>query len=366
MNQMLQESVTSYNLHEFDPDKVFSGRIDINAVNSEKYTSYSFNEAGTLILDKNSDFSTSRKLISLSTSKVSQSKFNQIIDIEFKEFVEEIIDPTIALRNNIDLLNEQLAVLLAEQDVNQDTINSLNNEIETLRVQLNIVQNNIVPENEVPDTLTANSVLFSDRTGALGAPGYPVVQDRLLSKNRKAIAKIDQNGVLYIWLGTFDSRGQSIPGTPMTRLNTFGRNLVPAGQPTLAALALKVYGGSLPSSESELAVVQTMPTSTSDIGNQEAAVFGNTSPTDNAANPRSGAIRVGAGRTRNQPQPGQGTTTTTTTTTENVTTVDPGEWITTFSTGKQNLSLSSRLVLDDNGYLTLYDNLMPKWSSFGK
>ena len=78
--------MANYELHEFDPTKIFTGEIQPHEVNSFKYEAYGANTLGQLVIDKNTSIEGKRKFISLATKKTSQSKFNQVVDIEFAEF----------------------------------------------------------------------------------------------------------------------------------------------------------------------------------------------------------------------------------------------------------------------------------------
>lgn len=80
----------NYELHEFDNDKVFTKEIDAFKVTQFKFNPFETNSKGTTIIDKNKDLSNNRNLINLNTTKMSTAKFNQIIDINFEEFVDDI------------------------------------------------------------------------------------------------------------------------------------------------------------------------------------------------------------------------------------------------------------------------------------
>ena len=85
-----------YELHEFDRDKVFTGEIIPSKVVHIKFNPYEKNSVGQTVIDNNKDLSQVRNFINLNTIKVSQEKFNQVVDIEIKEFLPSVIDTTIA------------------------------------------------------------------------------------------------------------------------------------------------------------------------------------------------------------------------------------------------------------------------------
>lgn len=218
-------SNTTYELHEFDPDRTFTGEINPEAISSVKFLEYQSNEIGTKIIDKNKDLSTTRRLISLQTKKITQSKFDRVINTDFEEFVDDPIDETLPFRQRIEELEIELAGLLAAQSSDLARIQNLSNQINSLEEQIELVRSS-VSLNDVPDTLTANSKLYSDRTGLIGAPGYPMIQNRLLSRNRKALALLRTDGILSIYTGQFDSLGNSLPNVPRKLIKSFGRNYV--------------------------------------------------------------------------------------------------------------------------------------------
>lgn len=184
----LQEQANSaviYELHEFDPTRLITKEIDPYKINNIKYAQYESRSNGLIIIDKNKELSNSRYLLNLVTSKVSQIKFDQVIDIEFKEFVTLPKADTLEIENNE--LRKQIALLQSRQIINL-----------------------------VPDTLTVNARLYSDRDGNQGNPAYPRIEDRLLSKNRTAIAVMQDDGNFVIYRGNFDTKGQQLPNTNST------------------------------------------------------------------------------------------------------------------------------------------------------
>lgn len=128
-----------YKLHEFDKDKVFTGEIKPSKVENIKYTPYEKNTVGQTVIDNNKDLSQVRNFISLNTTKVSQYKFNQVVDIEIKEFLPSVIDTTIAdLSNKVSELEAEKAELQANNQLDVEKINRLNDQIATLEVKANM------------------------------------------------------------------------------------------------------------------------------------------------------------------------------------------------------------------------------------
>jgi len=269
-----------------------SANIDLNNPKSATYAEYSKNDQGTFILDKNIDLSKSRRIFNLNVTKSSQAKFNQVIDINFEEFAGSVNDPTKFLENKLQALEEARAKLLAENNSDKDLIRRLQEEIDKLKAT-----------NKVPDTLNSRSVLYADRQGRVGDPGYPKIENKLLSKNRKAVGIIQNDGNFVIYLGNFDEYGKEIRKTQidrfgntvlepstMTAVAAFGANNIAAGT---AGLKIQITGG-----KGNLIVFR--------LGNQ----------TYWEAFPSS-----------------------------------------------QPLSYAAKVVLDDDGILTLYDGAIEKWST---
>ena len=81
--------------------------------------------------------------------------------------------------------------------------------------QIMLAEYMLSAEPQVRDTLFENDFLYSDRYGIVTfeplvfkAPGD--IQNKLLSKNRKAMAAIEDNGIFSIWTGEFDKNGMPI------------------------------------------------------------------------------------------------------------------------------------------------------------
>lgn len=210
-------------LIKFDRFKILYGDIKPEKVVPIKYQPYTKNVKGATVVDLNvNELSDQRKLLSLHTTKTSQIKFNQVIDIEFQDF------PIQSNNNAIDLLQSRLGALIGEKnsllnerDTNRDKIDELNKVIEDLRKQLQAAINdfgNFNPKtgavagiiNEIPDQLALNATLYSDRKGNPGNAGYPLIQNQLLSRGRKAKLLLQDDGNVVITKGDYDGRGNPI------------------------------------------------------------------------------------------------------------------------------------------------------------
>ena len=206
--------MNSYELHEFDHNNIVSKKAKPDLVVSTNYTPYTENESGLVVIDKNSDLTFQRNLISLTTTRPTQLNVERVIDIDFQEFVPRTSDTVSSfLQAKINDLEAERARLLSEKSLDAERLESLKAQIRSLQNQLLAKPDTTVTENEVPDTLTANGILYSDRTGLPGAPAAPLIQNKLLSKNRKAVAVMQTDGNFAIYKGEFDTQGNQISGT---------------------------------------------------------------------------------------------------------------------------------------------------------
>ena len=145
-----------YELHEFDRDKVFTGEIKPSEVVNIKFNPYEKNSVGQTVIDNNKDLSQVRNFINLNTTKASQEKFNQVVDIEIKEFLPNVIDTTIAdLSNKVSELESVKAELQTTNQLDTEKINRLNDQIATLEAKANMTPKVLI--NKIPD-LTFNRV----------------------------------------------------------------------------------------------------------------------------------------------------------------------------------------------------------------
>ena len=198
--------MASYDLHEFDKDKVVTGEVDPTKIVPIKYQPYEKNSLGQTIIDSNKNINGLRYNIGLNTKKVSQQKFDQVIDIEFEEFLPRIIDNTVAnLKDQVAELEAIKAELEVTNENDKSKIDNLNEQIRILEDQLNataiITPTGEVSNENISDTLMAGAILISGTS-----------KDRLLSKNKKAVAIIQTSGIFEIYTGDFDGLGNLKPG----------------------------------------------------------------------------------------------------------------------------------------------------------
>lgn len=199
--------MASYDLHEFDKDKVFTGEVDPTKIVPIKYQPYEKNSLGQTIIDSNKNINGLRYNIALNTKKVSQQKFDQVIDIEFEEFLPRIIDNTVSnLKDQVAELEAIKAELEVTNENDKSKINNLNEQIRILEEQLAASAVVVTPDGEITnatisDTLMAGAQLISGTS-----------KDRLLSKNKKAVAIMQTSGIFEIYTGDFDGSGNLKPG----------------------------------------------------------------------------------------------------------------------------------------------------------
>jgi len=217
-----------YELHEFDRDKVFTGEIIPSKAENIKFNPYEKNSVGQTVIDNNKDLSQVRNFINLNTTKVSQEKFNQVIDIEIKEFLPTKIDTTIAdLSNKVSELEGVKAELETIHVLHTEKIDRLNNQITTLESKAKMTPPVLI--NKIPDTLLAKSSLVSS-----------TAKDRLLSKGRQAIAVIEDTGNFTIYTGEFDENGKPLPNT--TPEAQFRKSVVDNDQVSFVDRSNRVWG----------------------------------------------------------------------------------------------------------------------------
>ena len=204
----------SYELHEFDPAKIMTGEINPDKIVPIKFPPFEKDSKGMIIIDKNQDVSSKRILVNLNTQKTSQTKFNQVIDVEFTEFARKDSGaPINFLQAKIDALEAERQRLLASKQTDSQKIKALNDRIAQLLEQMkNMIQKPAAttgPEaNKVSDILRFNKRLFS------GKIENGILSDRLLSKNKKYIAVIQGDRNFVVYKGEFDTFGQAIKDIP--------------------------------------------------------------------------------------------------------------------------------------------------------
>ena len=197
-----------YTLHEYafintDPKEVASA--------TDK--PYETNSKGTTIIDVNKDLTYSRSLISLHTTKSTQDKFNQIIDIEFQDFIKPVSNsPAIFLENQISALQSNNTTLAGARDKLIKDNEGLKKINDNLKDELEREPRKLI--NAVSDTMFVGGALFSNRFR----------EDRLLSEDRTHIARIQPNGAFVIYKSLYNEFGEQIVDAPLTILLNTGAN----------------------------------------------------------------------------------------------------------------------------------------------
>lgn len=217
-SEVLQTSSRPYELTEYNSDKIITGEINPGLINSNIAT-YEKNSEGTIIIDKNKDLSNQKMLISLNTTKISNTKFNQIIDTEFQDFI-------LKADTSLLFLESKLAALQALDQQNRTSKKVNTDKIKQLQEQIVLLENQIIElrklGNNLPDSISYGTMLQSSIPGLGGI---------LLSKGRKAKARFDANGSFKVTLGNYDKNAQLIDGketvsyTPVYAGNIATKNL---------------------------------------------------------------------------------------------------------------------------------------------
>jgi hypothetical protein len=201
-SEVLQTSSRPYELIEYDPDKIFTGQINPDLINSDIAT-YERSLAGTVIIDKNkNNLSNQKMLISLNTTKISNAKFNQIIDTEFQDFPAAADTSLLFLEGKLAMLESKTVKTSFEKSLLLAEIDSLNEQIQQLKDALAVITAPLI--NNIPDSIPYGIELNSDIESGIGS--------MILSKNRKARAKFALDGPFYITLGNYDVDGRLIDG----------------------------------------------------------------------------------------------------------------------------------------------------------
>jgi hypothetical protein len=207
-SEVLKPSARPYELIEYNSDKIITGEINPGLINSN-ITTYEKNSEGTIIIDKNKDLSNQKMLISLNTTKISNTKFKQIIDTEFQDFI-------LKADTSLLFLESQLAALqaLAQQNRNSKKVDK--DKIKQLLEQIALLEKQIIDLrallNNVPDSIAYGTALYSDGSG-LG--------NMLLSKHRRARGVINENGTFKVTLGNYDKDGKLINGAEKVTFDTY-------------------------------------------------------------------------------------------------------------------------------------------------
>ena len=121
-----------YSIQEVSPDKIQKGEIDLLKIDPNVYEVFSRNSGDQVLLDLNQDNQRKRYTINLQVSKFEDSKFNEIVDIEFEEFL-----PTRSINDEIADLTRDIERLKIENARLEDRI-KLDKRLETeLRTSIN-------------------------------------------------------------------------------------------------------------------------------------------------------------------------------------------------------------------------------------
>ena len=99
-----------YEILPFDRAKILSGEIDPKLINPYKYEEFPRNASGQVTVDLNTETEFNRYMINLQISKFEDAKFNEVIDIEFEEFLPapELPAPASALINRVSQFNRNI------------------------------------------------------------------------------------------------------------------------------------------------------------------------------------------------------------------------------------------------------------------
>ena len=201
-SEVLQASSRPYELIEYDADKIFTGQINPDLINSD-ITTYERSLAGTVIIDKNKDNLLNQKmLISLNTTKISNAKFNEIIDTEFQDFPAAADTSLLFLEGKLAMLESKATKSSFDKSLLQAEIDSLKEEIEKYKELIATITAPLI--NNIPDSIPYGIELNSDIDSGIGS--------MILSKNRKARAKFSLDGPFSITLGNYDVDGRLIDG----------------------------------------------------------------------------------------------------------------------------------------------------------
>jgi len=193
-SEVLQTSSRPYELIEYNPDKLTTGQINPELINSN-ITTYERSRAGTVIIDKNLDNLINQKmLISLNTTKISNARFNQIIDTEFQDFPPSPDASLMFLEGKLALLESKIIKGGTENSALKAQIADLKSQIDKLKEINKLISQPII--NEIPDSMPYGIELNADESG---------FGSMLLSKNRKALAKLSVSSV-------YDNTGTQIAG----------------------------------------------------------------------------------------------------------------------------------------------------------
>lgn len=198
-SEVLKPSSRPYELIEYNSDKLITKEINPELVASNVNSPYEKNSSGTIIIDKNKDLTKRKMLISLTATKISNAKFNEIIDTEFQDFVEAVDLSQNFLSSQINGMQIKAASDAADKKVLEAKILGLLNQNEALKAASALSKVNI---NTAPDSISYGTDLNADNSG---------IGNMLLSKNKKARAVIT-NTSFKVTLGNYDHTGKLLDG----------------------------------------------------------------------------------------------------------------------------------------------------------
>jgi len=198
-SEVLKTSSRPYELIEYNSDKLITKEINPELVASNVNFPYEKNSNGTIIIDKNKDLTKRKMLISLTATKISNAKFNEIIDTEFQDFVESVDLSQNFLSSQINGMQIKAATDAADKKVLEAKIAGLLNQNEALKAASALSR---ILVNTAPDSISYGTDLNADKSG---------IGNMLLSKNKKARAVIT-NTQFNVTLGNYDHTGKLIDG----------------------------------------------------------------------------------------------------------------------------------------------------------
>jgi hypothetical protein len=188
-----------YELHEFQPDRLLSGQIDPTRVIPTKYNMYVTASNGVTLINENVNITDLRSFISLYSTKISNTRFDQVIDSSFKEFPPFVNDTTIRdLQARIAELEASASVLLATDTANKNLIDTLNNQLTTVsQISLVSTQTNTSnnPISTIPSELKIGERLLSNLAS----------QNKLQSPNGRYIFQLNFDGSLSLFENITDA-----------------------------------------------------------------------------------------------------------------------------------------------------------------
>jgi hypothetical protein len=110
-----------YELHQFSRNKIITAEIDPKVIDPYKYIEYPRSSNGQVTIDLNTETEFNRYMINLQVSKFENTKFNEIVNIDFEEFLPEPEPETETISTGLATLLER-----AEQFSINDSDSSFN------------------------------------------------------------------------------------------------------------------------------------------------------------------------------------------------------------------------------------------------